>query len=288
MSIIYTCRRGKVRYKVTRQLTDHSTFMSPINFPMYIFSKVDTKPYIPTNEVENLDILQKNWKMIRDEALTLDELGLIKTSDKLDDAGFNSFFKKGWSRFYLKWYGASIPSAAKRCPKTTELIESLPNVKAAMFARLKPGSRLGLHRDPFAGSLRYHLGLITPNNDKAYIRVDGEDYVWTDGGDVLFDETYLHEALNHTDQERIILLCDIERPTTNIIATYYNKLVSNILLRSSAAPNEMGDKTGGINKAFKYLYQIRILGKKLKSSNKTLYYIVKYCLFIFLLWLIFW
>ena len=86
----------------------------------------------------------------------------------------------------------------------------------------------------------------------------------------MFDETYLHEALNHTDQERIILLCDIERPTTNIIATYYNKMVSNILLRSSAAPNEMGDKTGGINKAFKYLYQIRILGKKLKSSNKTL------------------
>ena len=84
------------------------------------------------------------------------------------------------------------------------------------------------------------------------------------------------------------LLLSFMTPTTNIIATYYNKLVSNILLRSSAAPNEMGDKTGGINKAFKYLYQIRILGKKLKSSNKTLYYIVKYCLFIFLLWLIFW
>ena len=43
-----------------------------------------------------------------------------------------------------------------------------------MFAVLPPGGKLGAHRDPFAGSLRYHLGLVTPNSDKCRILVDGQ------------------------------------------------------------------------------------------------------------------
>ena len=56
------------------------------------------------------------------------------------------------------------------CPQTTELLRSLPSVKAAMFAELPDGSRLPRHRDPYAGSLRYHLGLITPTMTAALLR----------------------------------------------------------------------------------------------------------------------
>ncbi len=79
-----------------------------------------------------------------------------------------------------------------------------------MFAMLPPGSTLTLHRDPYAGSLRYHLGLDTPNDDGCTIVVDGERYSWRDGEDVVFDETYLHWAENTTQKDRIILFCDIE------------------------------------------------------------------------------
>ena len=54
--------------------------------------------------------------------------------------------------------------------------------------------RLGAHRDPFAGSLRYHLGLVTPNSPECFIVVDGEKYYWKDGEAVMFDETYIHTA----------------------------------------------------------------------------------------------
>ncbi|MFY1080171.1 aspartyl/asparaginyl beta-hydroxylase domain-containing protein, partial [Escherichia coli] len=77
--------------------------------------------------------------------------------EKGDDAGFNSFFKYGWKRFYLKWYEANYPSAETLCPRTVALLRELPSVKAAMFAELPPGGKLNPHRDPFAGSLRYHL-----------------------------------------------------------------------------------------------------------------------------------
>jgi beta-hydroxylase len=84
-----------------------------------------------------------------------------------------------------------------------------------MFALLPPGGRLVAHRDPCAGSLRYHLGLVTPNADTCKIFIDGEPYFWKDGEDVLFDETYIHYAENKSDVTRMILFCDVERPMTN-------------------------------------------------------------------------
>jgi aspartyl/asparaginyl beta-hydroxylase len=41
-----------------------------------------------------------------------------------------------------------------------------------MFAQLPPGASLVRHRDPYAGSVRYHLGLVTPADPKCYIDVD--------------------------------------------------------------------------------------------------------------------
>ena len=107
--------------------------------------------------------------------------GFIRAAAKNNDWGFYSFFKSGWKRFYLKWYDDFLPSARTLCPKTVELLNSIPTVHGAMFAMLPPGGKLGAHRDPFAGSLRYHLGLVTPNSDKCRILVDGVECVWRDG-----------------------------------------------------------------------------------------------------------
>jgi aspartyl/asparaginyl beta-hydroxylase (cupin superfamily) len=120
-------------------------------------------------QFDDLALIDQNWEVIRDEAVALREMAKIKAAEKNDDAGFNSFFKAGWKRFYLKWYNASHPSAEKFCPKTVEILKRIPSVKAAMFAELAPGGTLNPHRDPFAGSLRYHLGLVTPNDDRCFI-----------------------------------------------------------------------------------------------------------------------
>ncbi len=51
------------------------------------------------------------------------------------------------------------------------------------------------------------------------------------------------------------------------------------LMRAAASPNEAGDRTGGLNRAFKYLYQVRLVGKRLKAWDRTVYYVVKWALF---------
>lgn len=54
-----------------------------------------------------------------------------------------------------------------------------------MFAELPAGSHLGKHRDPYAGSVRYHLGLVTPNDDRCFIEVDRQRHSWRDGQAVI-------------------------------------------------------------------------------------------------------
>lgn len=278
-STVYVHYRGRVRLRFFRQLTDHSTFMAPINCFMYLFSRLPAKPYLPVAGFPELQLLADHWQDIRAEAFKLAEAGEIKKSDQYNDAGFNSFFKTGWTRFHLKWYGDAHPSARQLCPVTTELLQRIPSVKAAMFAALPPGGRLVTHRDPFAGSVRYHLGLVTPNDDRCYISVDGERYSWRDGQGVIFDETYLHYAENQSDQMRIILFCDVERPLNNPVARAFNHFISHTLIRAAAAPNAATDKTGGINKAFAYVQQVRMFGKRIKARSRFAYYGLQWLIF---------
>lgn len=279
--------RGRVRYKFFRQLTDHSTFMAPINVPMYALSEVENKPYIKTDYFPELAALRANWETIRDEAILLEREELIKGSDKYNDIGFNSFFRRGWKRFYLKWYGNFHPSAQKYCPKTVELLKNTPSIKAAMFAVLPAGSQLMQHRDPYAGSLRYHLGLITPNSENCNIVVDGQSYAWKDGEDVMFDETYIHHAQNQTDMDRLILFCDVERPVKTMFGRGWNYFFGWFVMSAAASPNMGEDKTGNLNKIFKYVYSIRLVGKKLKAYNERLYYAVKYALMLLIVYALF-
>ena len=282
--ILYVHFRGKARLKFSRQIFDHSSVVSPINVFIYLFSKVPTdKAYLPVADFKGLKLLTDNWQTIRDEALALENLAKIKAAEKNDDAGFNSFFKKGWKRFYLKWYEAKHPSAMQFCPKTVALLAQVPEVKAAMFTELPPGARLNEHRDPYAGSLRFHMGLSTPNNDACFINVNQQVYSWRDGEGVVFDETYLHWALNTTDKTRIILMCDIERPMKYRWAAAANRWIARVLLTAGSSPNETGDQTGGINKVFRFFWSIGQYRRRFKKFSKPLYLLVKFSLILALL-----
>ena len=284
----YAQTRGKVRHrKLARRITGHGSILAPVNCLFYFFSKVKSTPYIDLQELPELNVLSSNWQLIRDEAAQLNQSQAIKASDALNDIGFNSFFKTGWKRFYLKWYGSPLESAKSLCPKTVELLETIPTVKAGMFAMLPAGANLKAHSDPYAGSLRYHLGLITPNSNDCFISVDGEDYSWRDGEAVIFDETYIHSANNKTDENRIILFLDIKRPVNFFLIDWLNTVFSNVVMAATVSKNTDSDKVGGINKAFHFFYQIRKLGKWIKRRNKLAYYLVQYAIYAYIIYLLF-
>ena len=285
---VYVHLRGRVRLRPWRQMTDHSMFLAPLNVLLYACSRIDARPYAPVDAFPELAPLTSQWQTIRAEALALREAERIRASDRYDDVGFNSFFRRGWKRFYLKWYDDAHPSARELCPATTEILRAIPSVKAAMFAELPPGGHLRKHRDPYAGSLRYHLGLVTPGDDACYIEVDGCRYSWRDGEAVVFDETFIHRAENATTHDRIILFCDIERPMRFRWATAFNRFIARRFIASAASPNMDGDRTGALNRAFGAFYKVRLYAKRVRKTRKKLYYTIKFTLIALILLAILW
>jgi beta-hydroxylase len=286
LSVLYVHLRGRTRLRLGKQLVDHSGIFAPYNVLMYAFSAVPAKPILDRPKFPHLDPLRDGWRTIREEALHLFDEGYIRAAEKHNDASFGSFFKEGWKRFYLKWYGEPLPSAHALCPETVAMLEKIPSVKAAMFALLPPGSKLNPHRDPFAGSLRYHLGLITPNSDACHIVVDGKDYSWRDGEDVIFDETCVHWAENTTDTTRVILFCDLERPLRSRAMAWINHHVSNFMGAITASPNETSEPTGAVNRLFAALRHRREKSRAFKQRHRRLFKGMKFVGALAVLWIL--
>jgi beta-hydroxylase len=287
LSAIAVHLRGRVRLKFARQLTDHSTFVAPYSAFAYMASKAPNRPFLEAAGFPELRRLTDNWQVIRDEGLRLMDEGMVREATAHNDIGFHTFFKRGWKRFYLKWYGDPVPSAEALCPRTVELLSEVPSVHGAMFATLPPGGRLGPHRDPFAGSLRYHLGLRTPNSDACWIEVDGRRYSWRDGEAVVFDETFVHTAGNESDVTRLILFCDVERPMWPPAAAV-NRFIMRHVMRATATQNVEGERIGGINRAFGTIHALKEAGQRFKASNRRLYYGMKYAVILAVLVLVLW
>lgn len=268
--------RGRVRHGFVRQLTDLSTFLAPYNMLVTMFSGLPRRPIQDVSDFPEMALLRENWQTLREEAERLEEGGNIRPAAKHNDVAFNTFFRRGWTRFYVKWYGDPLPSAEELSPKTVALVQSIPAVNAALFARLPAHGVLGEHRDPFAGSMRYHLGLKTPNSDACRIYVDGTPYSWRDGEDIVFDETYIHSVINDTDESRIIFFCDVARPIRNPIVRAVNRFVTRHIVKITAAQNIDGEQIGAVNSLSRFVYKIKLFFERAKKANRRLYYAAKY------------
>lgn len=285
--VCYVHFRGKVRLRFLRQLSEHSGLFSPYNVLMYLFSAVPRDPVLDVKDFPDLAPLRENWKVLRDEALQLYEQGHIEKSVRHNDLSFVAFYKRGWKRYYLKWYDDFMPSAKETCPRSVELVRSIPGINAAMFSMLPAGGELGKHRDPFAGSLRYHLGLVTPNSDDCRIWVDGHEYAWRDGEDFVFDETYVHWAKNDTDKDRIILFVDVTRPLHTRVMRGFSAFMNKHVFKATRSQNVPSDGVGALNHVTPLIYHFKTWQQGFKKRHRKVYYTSKNLLVAGLVYLIF-
>lgn len=262
--------RNQAHLPLGRQMTDFSTFMVPFNIPAYLLSKLPMHARMPVQETfPQTRLLQDNWEVIRDEALALQAQGLIAAKG---DLPASSFYKDGrWTSFYLKIYDNDLPSAWTHAPKTRALIEQVPGMNLALFAVLMPGKQLGAHHDPFAFSLRYSLGLSTPNSEQCGLMVNGEPYIWKDGEAIVFDETYLHSAYNETDTPRVILMTDIDRPLrwrwVQAVYFYFGRFFNSLFYIDNLDPSI----TGIGNRFSRYITGYKARMRRLKNWNRPAY-----------------
>ena len=249
----------------------------------YLFcaqKKIRSGPFIAIEYFSDIELMTENLRVFRDEDCRLGEQAQIQKTEKNNDVGFDSFFKYGWKRFHLKWYGFEHLSAVDSCPRSVAILKKIKCIRAAMFAELLRKGKLNPHRAPFAGSLQYHLGLSTPNSEKCYIDVDGQRYWWKDGESVIFDETFVHEARNDTEKTRLILFCDIARPQNNRLLQSIAEWLSKKMMSAAVSPNTPADKTSFINHLSIIYWTYDNNRKKPRTWNKNVYLITKCMLFL--------
>lgn len=118
-----------------------------------------------------------------------------------------------WRIIGLMAYGETNKKTIKRMPKTFEIISKIPDVITCFFSILSPGKHIKPHRGPYGGVIKCHLPIILPQNGNDYwLKVDGDKYQWKMGEALIFDDSYIHEVHNNTDETRVVLLVEFLRP----------------------------------------------------------------------------
>lgn len=182
--------------------------------------------------------LEANWQAIRKELQSVldsstdipDFHDVDKLQSRLSKAG-----GARWKTFLFCGYGSWIEENCVRCPKTTALLKAEPRITSALFSILEPGKRLPAHFGPFKGVWRYHLALIVPTGAPCYIVVGGQRYDWKEAEGTLFDDSFLHSAVNDCDSKRAVLFIDVLRDDFPAWLTPINNWVYRCLGNSRRA-----------------------------------------------------
>jgi aspartyl/asparaginyl beta-hydroxylase (cupin superfamily) len=161
--------------------------------------------------------LDRNYPVIREELLgILPGKRSIPRYHELDAMQYNISAmvdpEKDWKVYPLDIMGVRPPAFCARCPRTTALLDGIPGLFEAFFSILEAGKSIPAHVGPYRGYLRYHLGLVVPEEDPPSIRVKDEVYTWKEGESVLFDDSWNHEVINKSPGDRVVLIVDIRRP----------------------------------------------------------------------------
>ena len=122
-----------------------------------------------------------------------------------------------WGALYLWKDGELNQQVAAQFPETIRIIGELPlaSIPGAspnvLFSRLKPGTDIPPHHGFFNTRLICHLPLVVPENC-GELRVGNESRPWHEGELLIFDDSIEHEAWNHSDRDRIVLIFEVWRP----------------------------------------------------------------------------
>ena len=192
-----------------------------------------------------LEALEKNHELVKRECLDL----LSRSGDLTDmrDMG-GSYTQAGihtaqWKTFMFK-SGSFIEENCALAPETAQILRDIPDLYTAFFSVLAPHQYITPHWGYYKGFLRYHLGVIIPGDNaeqSCWLRVNddrddnlakdrdritrGVRYWWHEGEGVVFDDTYLHDAANESDQVRVVLWIDMLKPHP-----WYLQIVNRLFL----------------------------------------------------------
>lgn len=190
---------------------------------------VPDTPFIDKSHFPFLEEFEEKSDIITQEVRgILEHREAIPGFEQVSPDQYRIAVAKQWKTFVLYGFGEPLPKNCKSAPVTAELLSRTPNVQTAWFSILAPGYHIPAHTGVTKGIVRAHLGLIIPKErEKCRIRVHDQIEAWKTGEVIVLDDTYEHEVWNDTDEERVILLFDFDRPMK-----WRGRLLNKMLMRA--------------------------------------------------------
>ncbi len=177
-------------------------------------SLISNAPILDTSLFDWIPMLENNWNVIRSELdKVLESRSQIPAFHELSLGQKRISKGKDWKTFVFNVLGDHYKPNCERCPQTAQLLKQIPALRNAWFSIIAPQYHIPSHAGPTKGFVRIHLGLKVPaENNKCRMRVDTQEFFWHEGKCVVFDDSYDHEVWNDTDEERVVLFIDVDRP----------------------------------------------------------------------------
>jgi aspartate beta-hydroxylase len=198
---------------------------NPMQQPTLLYlPELPDQPWFEREQFPFLRAIEEATVQIRQELLGIlaDEGELSPYVDMPENAPAATLWKDlnhstAWGSYHLYRHGQRVEKHCQRCPATVALFESLPVMRIPehspeiFFSVLRPKTHIPPHTGVINGRLTVHLPLIVPENCGA-LRAGGEARPWRAGECLIFDDSYIHEAWNHSEQTRVVLIFDIWNP----------------------------------------------------------------------------
>ena len=127
----------------------------------------------------------------------------------------------GWRTLHLLKGGRRVEPNASGMPVTmaalrlADLPDCAGNSPEAFFSVLAPGTEIPRHHGLANYKLVAHLALDIP--DACGMRVGGHARSWQPGQILVFDDSFAHEAWNHSALHRTVLIFDVWHPELSVI-----------------------------------------------------------------------
>lgn len=159
---------------------------------------------------ENIDVIREEFETVLQARERIPryhhvDLGQHYLSPDSGDKAWRTFF------VHMCWAGKDLPTRSE-CPRTAEVVESIPHVLQSFFSILEPGTDVPQHNGPSMNYLRYHTAVRVPRENPPTLRVRDQYYTWKEGASLLFDDSWNHEVFNESKELRAVLVVDVLRP----------------------------------------------------------------------------
>jgi aspartyl/asparaginyl beta-hydroxylase (cupin superfamily) len=166
--------------------------------------------FIDKRQVRQVEILERNWEIFRDEFIAYNNKGLTKNDDVRTGRGY---YEPGLKTITLL---TNLYRYHEKCgyfPKTMKILEAFPELSLVSINVLKSGTVVKPHYGETDATYRCHIGLIVPvGMPEVGIRVGNEERGWEEGKALVFIDGNRHKVWNHSPHDRVILMVDFIRP----------------------------------------------------------------------------